>query len=68
MSVMRTHLVNIANTIDANNPTIKAFVKKLQTRGVYTEATADEIDEFDEIEEALYNPNATPGVPISYEV
>lgn len=51
----RKVLVGIASSSEfSNSQEVINFIAKLQSRGIYTEATEDEIEEYDLIDEVLY--------------
>ena len=53
-AITRTDLIKIAQTSEiASTQQVKEFIGDLISRGQYTEATEDEIEELDEIYESL---------------
>ena len=53
--ITRVFLVDIAKASEYHDQAeMRAFVEKLESRGLYTEATQDEIEEYDLIEETYY--------------
>lgn len=53
--ITRMLLVDIAKASEFHDrEEIKVFIKSLEARGLFTEATEDEIEEYDSIDDSFY--------------